>query len=200
MPKMSRAAHAENADAADEAHVRRAKAVWLVVALSVVVAVGVLASSALATSRSSTRSLETLNQHVLTAINKFRRAHGLVALRESKALDRAALAHSLQMGQKSFFSHNSANGEQFYVRVERYYRAAGYAHWTVGENLLWDAPSVSAATALQQWIKSPPHLRNLETARWRDLGVSAVTVARAGGPYGGQRVTIITTDFGVRTG
>ena len=26
-----------------------------------------------------------------------------------------------------------------------------------------------------------------------------VTVARAGGPYGGQRVTIITTDFGART-
>ena len=196
---MGRAALGENADAADETHVRYAKALWLVVALSVVVAVGVLASSALATSKSSTRSLPTLNQQVFAAINKLRTSHGLVALKESKALDKAALAHSLQMGQRSFFSHNSADGEPFYVRVKRYYRAAGYARWTVGENLLWDAPSVSAATALRQWMKSPPHLKNLETAQWRDLGVSAVTVARAGGPYGGQRVTIITTDFGART-
>ena len=179
---------------------RRARVLWLVVAFSVLVAVGVFASAALATGKSSTRSLRTLNQQVFAAINKLRMTHGLVALKESKALDRAALAHSLQMGQKGFFSHNSADGEQFYVRVKRYYRATGYTRWTVGENLLWDAPSVSAARALQQWIKSPPHLKNLKTAKWRDLGVSAVTVARAGGPYGGQRVTIITTDFGVRTG
>ena len=178
---------------------RRARALWLV-ALTALVTVGLLASSALATSRSSTRSLGTLNHQIFAAINKLRTSHGLVALKESKALDRSALAHSLQMGQKSFFGHNSANGEPFYVRIKRYYHPTGYAHWAVGENLLWDAPSVSAAHALQQWIKSPPHLENLETAKWRDLGVSAVTVARAGGPYGGQRVTIITTDFGARTG
>jgi uncharacterized protein YkwD len=178
--------------------VNRARMLTLAVVVAALVAIGLLASSALARS-SSARSLPTLNQQVFAAINKFRTSHGLVALKESKALDRSALAHSLQMAQRSFFSHNSANGEPFYVRLERYYRPTGYAHWTVGENLLWDAPSVSAVTALQQWIKSPPHRENLETAKWRDLGVSAVTVARAGGPYGGQRVTIITTDFGVRT-
>ena len=178
--------------------VNRARMLTLAVVVAALAAIGLLASSALARNN-STRSLPTLNQQVFADINKLRTSHGLVALKESKALDRAALAHSLQMGEKSFFSHNSANGEQFYVRVKRYYRATGYARWTVGENLLWDAPSVSAAAALQQWIKSPPHLRNLETAKWRDLGVSAVTVASAGGPYRGQRVTIITTDFGVRT-
>jgi len=179
--------------------VNRARTLTLAVVAAALVAIGLLASSALARNNSA-RSLPTLNQQVFADINKFRASHGLVALKESKDLDRAALAHSLQMGQRSFFSHNSDNGEQFYVRIERYYRTTGYVHWTVGENLLWDAPSVSAATALQQWIKSPPHLKILETAKWRDLGVSAVTVARAGGPYGGQRVTIITTDFGVRTG
>ena len=178
---------------------RRARALWLV-ALTALVTVGLLASSALATSRSSTRSLGTLNHQIFAAINKFRRSHGLVPLRESRALDRSALSHSLEMGARSYFAHSSANGQAFWLRVRRYYGATGYAHWAVGENLLWDAPSVSAATALRQWIKSPPHLENLKAARWRDLGVSAVTVARAGGPYGGQRVTIITTDFGARTG
>lgn len=178
---------------------RRAKALWLV-AFTALVTVGLLASSALATSSSSTRSLGTLNHQVFAAINKFRRSHGLVALRESRALDRSALSHSLEMGARSYFAHSSANGQAFWLRVRRYYGVTGYAHWAVGENLLWDAPSVSAATALQQWIESPPHLRILETAKWRDLGVSAVTVASAGGPYRGQRVTIITTDFGVRSG
>jgi hypothetical protein len=36
------------------------------------------------------------------------------------------------------------------------------------------------------------------TARWREIGVSAVHVSGAHGVYGGQDVTIVTTDFGVR--
>jgi uncharacterized protein YkwD len=51
---------------------------------------------------------------------------------------------------------------------------------------------------MQLWIGSPEHRRNLMTSRWRDLGVSAVTVPAAGGVFGGRQVTIITTDFGVR--
>jgi len=177
----------------------RGRTVALALVAAVLVVIGFLASSAFARSSDTPTSLSTLNQQVFAAINTFRTSRGLVALKESNALDRAALAHSLQMGQKSFFSHDSANGEQFYVRVKRYYHVTGYSHWTVGENLVWGAPALSAAAAMQQWIKSPPHLKNLESAKWRDLGVSAVTVARAGGVYGGQRVTIITTDFGVRT-
>jgi uncharacterized protein YkwD len=179
--------------------VNRARALPFVVTLASVVTVGLLASSALATSSSSAKSLPKLNSQVFAAINKFRKSQGLVALHRSKALDRAALAHSREMAAKSYFGHNSANGQVFWLRVRHYYRAKGYRSWTVGENLLWGSPTVSAAAALQQWIKSPPHLKNLKTAKWRDLGVSAVTVARAGGVYGGRRVTIITTDFGVRS-
>lgn len=190
---------AELADLGEGVGVNRGQAPALVVILAGVVTVGLLAASALATSRSTERSLSTLNRQVLAAINGFRASHGLVALRESRALDRSALSHSLEMGAKGYFAHNSADGQAFWLRIRRYYRARGYSSWAVGENLLWEAPAVSAATALQQWIESPPHLRNLETARWRDLGVSAVTVANAGGVYGRQRVTIITTDFGARS-
>jgi uncharacterized protein YkwD len=190
---------AELTDLDDVVGVSRLRAPWLVVAVVVVVAVGLLSSSALATSGSSQRSLSALNRQVLIAINKFRTSHGLVALRESKALDRAARAHSFQMGRKSYFAHDSAGGQAFWLRVRHYYREKGYSYWAVGENLLWAAPTVSAARALRLWIASPPHLENLETAKWRELGVSAVSVADAGGVYGRQRVTIITTDFGVRS-
>ena len=179
--------------------VNRGRAVTLVVVVAALAAIGLLTSSAFARSNSSTASLRVLNRQVFGAINAFRRAHGLSTLRESAGLDRSALAHSLQMGSKGYFAHNSAKGQQFFVRIERYYRLKGYSHWTVGENLLWSSPTVSAAQAMKLWIASPPHLENLETAKWRDLGVSAVSVANAGGVYCGQTVTIVTTDFGVRS-
>jgi len=103
------------------------------------------------------------------------------------------------MAQDSYFAHESPGGRPFWLRLRHYYHENGYSYWAVGENLLWRAPTVSAGRALQLWIASPPHLKNLETAKWRELGVSAVSVADAAGVYGRQRVTIITTDFGVRS-
>jgi uncharacterized protein YkwD len=161
------------------------------------VAAGVLAASALATTRSE-RSLPTLNHRVLAAVNAFRAAHGLARLHESRALDSSARQHSLEMGRLGYFAHNSANGTSFWRRIQRYYSSRNYAHWSVGENLLWAAPTVSAGSAMKMWIASPEHLRNLLMPQWRQLGVSAVHVVAAPGVYHGQRVTIITTDFGVR--
>ncbi|HEU5477285.1 MAG TPA: CAP domain-containing protein [Gaiellaceae bacterium] len=160
-------------------------------------AAGVLAASALATSHSE-RSLQTLNRQVLAAVNKFRRAHGLVPLRDSHALDRSARQHSLEMGKVGYFAHSSADGTSFWRRIQHYYRARNYAHWSVGENLLWASPNVSAGHAMTMWIASPEHLQNLLTPRWRQIGISAVHVVRAPGVFHGLRVTIITTDFGVR--
>jgi uncharacterized protein YkwD len=173
--------------------VSRARTLSLLVLLAAAVTVGLLASSARAKSSSALRSLPTLNHQVLAAINRFRTSHGLTALRDSRPLDRAALAHSLEMARRGYFAHNSADGKAFWQRIERY-----YPYPNVGENLLWEAPAVTAAKAMTLWIASPPHRENLETARWRELGVSAVTVADASGVYGGQRVTIITTDFGAK--
>jgi uncharacterized protein YkwD len=170
----------------------RARALWLVVALAAAVAVGLLATSASATS-SSTRTLHSLNEKIFLAVNRFRVAHGLTPLTRSPALDRAARSHSLEMGRLGYFAHNSADGEAFWRRIERFYH-----YPNVGENLLWATPTVTAAQAMRLWIASPPHLANLETGAWRNLGVSAVSFSLAGGVYDGQRVTIITTDFGAK--
>ena len=169
----------------------------LAIGVAVLAATGLLAASALATSRSE-RNLQTLNRQVLAAVNKFRAAHGLVRLRESRALDRSARQHSLQMGRLGYFAHPSANGTTFWRRIQHYYGSRNFAYWSVGENLLWAAPAVTAGRALTLWIASPEHLRNLLSPQWRQIGVSAVHVAGAPGVFGGHRVTIITTDFGVR--
>jgi uncharacterized protein YkwD len=174
---------------------RRALAVVLVFA--VLVAVSFLADSAFASSRSET-SLQPLNHRVLAAVNRFRAGHGLKPLRESAALDRSARRHSLEMGRKGYFGHASADGLQFWQRIRHFYPAHGYSYWSVGENLVWAAPSLTSGNAMKLWISSPPHLANLLSRQWRQIGISAVRVVSAPGVYGRRRVTIITTDFGVR--
>src|SRR5262245_12456949 len=182
---------------ADSVVVLGSKAIGLGVAVAALLVAGVLAASALATTRSE-RSLRRLNHRVLAAVNSFRVAHGLNPLHESSGLDSSARQHSLEMGRLGYFAHNSADGTSFWRRIQRYYGSRNYAPWSERANLLWTAPSVSAANAMKMWIASPEHLRNLLTPQWRQLGVSAVHVASAPGVYGGHGVTIITTDFGVR--
>lgn len=173
------------------------KRLRLALAFAVVVAVAFLADSAAGASRSET-SLQTLNRAVLASVNRFRLAHGLTALRECAGLDRSARRHSLEMGRLGYFSHSSPDGLQFWQRIRRFYPARGFSYWGAGENLVWASPSLSAGSAMKMWISSPPHLANLLSSRWRQIGISAVGVVRAPGVYGGRSVTIITTDFGVR--
>jgi uncharacterized protein YkwD len=184
-------------DCGNRVRVNGARAAGFAIAVAVLVATGLLAASALATSHSE-RNLGTLSHEVLAAVNTFRASHGLVALRESAALDRSAHQHSVEMGRRGYFGHSSADGTVFWRRIRRYYGAKSYGYWSVGENLVWASPSLGAAEAMKLWIASPPHLRNLLTAEWRQIGVSAVSVAHAPGVYGGRHAIIITTDFGVR--
>ena len=76
---------------------------------------------------------------------------------------------------------------------------SSYGKWSVGENLLWSSGSVDASSALKLWMESPAHRANILTPRWREVGLSAVSVAAAPGVYGGRDVMIITSDFGVRS-
>jgi len=188
---------AELPDRGNRVRVTRARALRVGVAVAVIVAAGSLAASAPATGKSE-RSMRSLNRQVLAAVNRFRVRHGLVRLRESSALDRSARQHSLEMGRVGYFAHPSANGTAFWRRIEHYYPASGESFWSVGENLVWRAPSLSAAKAMGLWIASPEHLRNLLATQWRQIGISAVVVPHAPGVYRGMHAVIITTDFGVR--
>ena len=177
---------------------RGAKALRPAIAVVALVMAGLLAASALAT-RSSERNLPALNGQVLAAVNGFRAAHGLATVTEAGGLDRSARQHSLEMGRDGYFAHPSHDGTAFWRRVQHYYPVGRYAHWAVGENLLWSSPTVTAGNAMKLWITSPPHLKNLLDPRWRQIGVSAVHVVGAPGYFHGRTVTIITTDFGVRS-
>jgi uncharacterized protein YkwD len=142
--------------------------------------------------------MRSLEQDVLASINALRSEHGLAPLRLSTALSAAARQHSNEMAARGYFSHDSANGSSFDRRIARYYPIGGRRYWSVGENLLWSSPDVDAERALDMWINSPEHRKNMLTARWREIGLSAVHVISAPGTYGSREVTIVTSDFGVR--
>jgi uncharacterized protein YkwD len=154
-----------------------------------------IATPAGASSGGATQALE---QGVLANMNALRREHGLAPLRLSAPLSAAARKHSTDMATRGYFSHTSAGGTSFDRRIARFYPMGKRHYWSVGENLLWSSPDVDAARALDMWINSPEHRKNMLTARWREVGLSAVHVSSAPGTYGGREVTIVTADFGVR--
>jgi uncharacterized protein YkwD len=158
----------------------------------------IVPSPAGATAEHPATTMSSLEQGVLADINALRREHGLAPLRISTRLSAAAKQHSSEMAARGYFSHDSANGSSFDRRIARYYPMGASRYWSVGENLLWSSPDVDAGGALNMWWNSPEHKKNMLTARWREIGLSAVHVPAAPGTYGGREVTIVTTDFGVR--
>ena len=102
------------------------------------------------------------------------------------------------MGAFGFFDHDSRDGSEFWQRVQRFYRAERLPE-LVGQQepalVLGRAQRRRRAQALDG---SPGHRKNILTARWREMSLSALTVRSAPGVYGGRDVVIITTHFGVR--
>jgi uncharacterized protein YkwD len=174
------------------------KALKTIAAAAIFVASLALVSPAPSAPGARAVSYDSLERAVLAEVNALRRSRGLSFLRLSDSLTRAADQHSAEMARLGYFAHESADGSAFDRRVARYYSWTKSRYWSVGENLLWSSPGVDAAGALRLWLNSPPHRKNLLTARWREIGLSAVHVESGPGSYGGLPVTILTADFGVR--
>jgi uncharacterized protein YkwD len=149
-------------------------------------------------SSASVATVPDLQAQVLGAINDLRRSKGLSQLQLSNALSLAALGHSQSMARHGFFSHDGYNGSPFWTRIKPRYRPLPGNTWGVGENMVWSSPGLSADDAIQMWMNSPPHRKNLLTPSWREIGLGAVHALGAPGVYQGLDVTILTADFGVR--
>ena len=179
---------------------RRAGIATALVALAVSsgAAVGDSPAAPPAGSRVESR-LATLEVAILVRINEVRRARGLSPLRRNRRLAAAADFHSRDMGRRGYFTHESADGTPFWRRIQRFYRSRGFRSWSVGENLLWASDHFGAALAVREWMRSPPHRKNILSRSWREIGTGAAYFARAPGGYEGRSVTIVTTDFGWRS-
>src|SRR4051812_32942523 len=179
-------------DCRNRVGVSRARALRVTLALAALVASALLADSALATSRSE-KSLTTLNHQVLAAVPTASWRYGSRGL----STGRRASTRSRWVGWATSRTRRTT-GQRSGSESCKYYAARNYSYWSVGENLVWRSPSLGAAGAMTLWIASPAHLANLLSKQWRQIGISAVSVAHAPGVYGGGHAVIITTDFGMR--
>jgi uncharacterized protein YkwD len=171
-----------------------------IIVVAIIVAGLVLTTAAFAGAArvSSSVRLSTLDSSLLVQINVVRRAHALLPLRVSRALSVAADQHTTEMGQAGYFAHASLDRTVFWKRIERSYSSAGHRSWSVGENLLFVAPTVNAGAAVALWMNSPEHRANLLDPAWREIGIAARHSNAAAGVFGGGPVTIVTADFGAR--
>ncbi len=89
----------------------------------------------------------------------------------------AAEQHARSMAENAFFDHTGLDGS----RVGRRTDAAGYRWRSVGENLA--AGQRTLEDALQGWLLSEGHCRNLMDERFADFGLARVVSERPNDRY-----------------
>lgn len=117
----------------------------------------------------------TMEQEVLKLVNEIRQTGTrcgdvyhttLPPLTWNDQLANAARAHSKDMSDNNYFSHESQDGRTFADRI----RNAGYFPYrTIGENIAQGYET--AESVVEGWINSPGHCSNIMNETFVDLGV-----------------------------
>jgi uncharacterized protein YkwD len=154
--------------------------------------VGLLLIPASAQARTQPTKAE---RKVIRLVNKERSRRGLVKVRFSAKLTRAARAHSRQQARLGVLTHMSANGDAVARRLVRFgYTRSGYRYWSVGEDIGRARSGNLLATPtgiVCLWMGSTPHRQVILAKRLRNVGVGMARSAD------GQRY--FTLDMGRRT-
>lgn len=169
----------------------------LLLAVALAAALAVAAPSGTAASATTHRQVA-LERAIVERINAVRGERGLRPLAVANGLRTAAFAHTRALATRGLFQHESADGTPFHKRVGRYYGQSGFDSWSVGENLVFGTVPFGASEAVEAWLASPGHRRNMLSPHWREIGVGVVIAAGAPGVFGGDTVVIATADFGTR--
>ncbi len=119
--------------------------------------------------------------------NEARRDRNLRALCVHPALQKAARAHSKDMIDRDYFSHDTkGRNEDACQRIRRY----GYQWRACGENIGYNSTPDKMFDA---WMNSPDHRGNILGGKYREVGIGAHT-----GNFRGFQTTMYTVDFGTR--
>ena len=135
--------------------------------------------------------LSKAEKRMLTLHNQERHDWGLPAFCVHPALQKAAKAHSKEMIDMDYFSHNSFDGESISDRLTRY----GYDWSACAENIAWGTGSKgSPAYIFQSWMDSSGHQANILNSGYKEIGIGA-----ARGTYQAYSdARMWTVDFGTR--
>lgn len=128
--------------------------------------------------------------------NRARTKRGLKALCVHPDLTQAARAHSREMLNRDYLSHNSFNGETVKERLERFgYTFGRYSYYVYGENIAWGCGSRGAPDRIfKWWMSSSGHRLNILNKKFREIGIGV----RRGTYKSCGHATMYTVDFGTR--
>jgi len=101
---------------------------------------------------------------VVTLTNDQRTAHGCPALRDDPRLRAAAIAHSVDMRIRGYFSHNTPDGVTPWTRIE----AQGYSDPSA-ENIAMGQSTPQAV--VEAWMNSAGHRANILNCSSKAIGV-----------------------------
>jgi uncharacterized protein YkwD len=173
----------------------------LVLFVLLALTIGAAQATASGTTPSGGERSQTLDQAILEGLNSVRAEHGLRPLVLSGALQQAAAFQSRAMLTEGFFAHDAPNGPRFSTRLKRFYApVAGKGGWSAGENLLYTSGTLDADQAIDAWMGSAGHRKNMLDPGWREVGIASMRSANAGGVFGSGPTWVVTMDFGVRPG
>ena len=120
-------------------------------------------------------TLKTIEKRMLELHNRARANHGLPRLCVHPKLQKAARAHSADMIQRDYFSHNTkGRNEGECERIRRF----GYRWRNCGENIAWGSGSAGAPLEIfrvdnpnisgpDNWMDSRDHRSNILNRRFR---------------------------------
>jgi len=165
----------------------------------IIVLIAIVCSLFLAAPALASTSLNHYEKQLYRLVNKQRVKHGLAVLRLNQKLIGSTRAHSADMGEQKYFSHDSPDGETWSSRIVRFgYKRDGCRYWKAGENIYWGAGLYSDPVAvIDAWMKSKAHRAVILTRTFRDVGVGAVKTDDGYGNIDGT-VWFFTLDLGRR--
>ncbi|MCW2504324.1 MAG: uncharacterized protein JWO79_2608 [Actinomycetia bacterium] len=112
---------------------------------------------------------------VVARVNAERAKSGCQAVAEDPRLTAVAMAHSADMAQGAYFSHDAPDGTDPWKRAT----AAGYPH-PLSENIAQGQQS--AAEVMTGWLASSGHRANIVNCAAKAIGVGLAR-GRGGTPY-----------------
>ena len=112
-------------------------------------------------------STQEMNAEAVKLLNQLRQEHGLKSLKwdPNSALQSAAQLRAKEIAQ--YFSHTRPDGSSCFTALQQYGLRYGYC----GENIAYGT-NLSPAGAMDLWIHSRGHYKNMITPEFREIGLA----------------------------
>ena len=132
-------------------------------------------------------------------LNRERTRTGLEPLAVDYRLERSSAAHTKDMVEYGYFSHNARGRPKLYDRLRRvrYFRRTRSALYS--ENLGYGPPETASALAMHRaFMSSDGHSYNMLYRRFRGIGIGSLVIPPNAAFYPDHEAVVFTIDFGRR--